>query len=145
MATRAAFEFDPMFDDNLLHWRGSLNGVGDVFRRTSDRYAAKARTIARRRADTAMADLHSRFEARFTGTGKSQYKRAKAMYYSLRKFSELIYAVEEHGVKFNRSLVAAGHGSGAEIEFGGTDKVIALPDGSMLVYPAQNILREAVT
>jgi len=136
------FEFDPRFDYNLLHWKGTLNGVGNRFRAVSDIYAGKVRTAARKRLREYAARAAGG-ENRYSTTGSQTYLEAKAMVYSLNKYVELVYAIEEHGALENRAVVAAGHAAGANIEYGGSDSVIDV-DGYPLWYPPMNILRSVI-
>ena len=142
MATR--FVFDPMFDDNLLHWRGSLNPIGNAFRVAADKMATKVRKVARDEASQAMASLASSTAGRYTHSGKARYLQAKALAYSLRKYASLVYAAEIHGARANFAIVASGHARSIEIEFGGTDRII-LAGKSPLVYSAMSILRRGMS
>lgn len=143
MPASVRFVFDPDFDDNLLHWRGSLNPVGDVFRRVSDKMARKARQVAAQEADRANATTNSLASARYRVSVRGTYKEARATAISLRKYSKLVYAAEIHGSDQNIAIVAAGHAAGAQIEFGGVDNVIEV-DGRNITYPALHILRRSM-
>jgi len=136
------FEFEPTFDYNLLHWKGSLNGVGNRFRLIADQYRSKVRTAARKELSSYKARMNN-VSNRYSNTGSTEYLMAKAMVYSLSRYVELVYAIEEHGTTHNRACVAAGHAAGAQIEYGGADMVIDV-DGYPLHYPAMSILRSVL-
>jgi len=53
------FEFEPTFDYNLLHWKGSLNGVGNRFRLIADQYRSKVRTAARKELSSYKARMNN--------------------------------------------------------------------------------------
>jgi hypothetical protein len=137
------FDWDPNFDDNLLHWRGSLNPVGDVFRRVADKAAKKVVANAKKEANEAVVQMQSFSSSRFSKSGKLRYKQARSMTYSLKKYAELVKAIEVHDPHANYSAVIAGHAAGVEIEFGGTDSVIE-NDGVHLTYPALGLLRRSI-
>jgi|WetSurMetagenome_2_1015567.scaffolds.fasta_scaffold471909_2 hypothetical protein len=142
MASR--FEFDPEFDDNLLHWRGSLNPIGDTFRRVAD----KIRTSARNQARTELAFAQSQMASSSSGkwgkrSGRNRYLKAKALAYSMNRYIELIYAAEVHGADENYAIVSSGHAAALAIEFGGYDAVIKAGE-EPLEYPAMGILRRSI-
>jgi hypothetical protein len=143
MAGKAWFEFDPQFDDNLLHWRDSLNPVGDVVRKSAD----KIRDKAIRNANAAVAEAASAQAkakgSRYRRSGRQAYANARALVYSLKRYSELIYAAEVRGANANYAIVASGHAAADRIEFGGTDQVIKAGD-QPLQYPALMILRRSI-
>jgi hypothetical protein len=139
----AHFVEDPDFVDNLLHWRGSLNPVGDSVRRATDKVLTMARRTARAEIAEATSAVNAAHSRRFSKSGKARYAQAKAMLYSLKRYSELLYAIEVAQPDENIGAVCAGHAAGAQIEFGGTDSVIRAGDAP-LVYSARHILRRSV-
>ena len=145
MAVRARFVEDPDFVDNLLHWRGSLNPVGDKVRSTANRI----RDNAKRSARSELAEVTSKVNAlasgnRYRRSASAEYLRAKALAYSLRRYIDMLYAVEVRGGRENIGVVAAGHAAGAEIEFGGTDQVLKAGD-LPLTYPAYRFLGRSLS
>lgn len=142
--TRVVFVEDAKFEENLLHWRGSLNPVGDVFRRASDKMAKKVQAVAKTEANSALAAAAALHQSRFRKSGRVPYRTAKALAYSLSNYARLVHAIEIHGIKENVAIVAAGHAAGAAIEFGGTDNVLEVLPGVPLTYSAMSILRRGI-
>jgi hypothetical protein len=140
---KVTFVFDTEFDTNLLHWRDSLNPIGDKFRRAADQIRNKAKAVAGSEANTSLTTQMALAGSRYKPETREGYKRAKAMAYSLRRYAELVYAAEVHGVDSNYAVVGAGHAAGDVIEYGGADRVIKI--GTVpLQYPALGILRRSI-
>lgn len=140
---KAYFVEDPDFEDNLLHWRGSLNPVGDRVRAAADRIRAEVVRVSRADSAEATQAVNATLARRFTKSGRRAHLQARALAYSLRRYSELVYAAEIAQPSENIAIVAAGHAAGAQIEFGGTDDVIKAGT-EPLVYTARHILRRAI-
>lgn len=144
MAGSAKFVFEPDFEDNLIHWRGSLNPIGDKFRSVSDRIARSVTQLANQAIRDATSQVNELYPDRFRKSKKQQYKNAKALLYSLKKYKELIYAAEIHETGGNYAVVASGHAASAMIEYGGMDEVLLAGD-QPLVYPALHLLGRSMT
>jgi hypothetical protein len=136
---KAIFIEDSQFEKNLLHWKGSLNPIGDKFRSVADRYARELRRQALKESGNAKSQSNELLDRRFTKTYKQKYKIAISLAYSLQKYAELVYAVEIHGSDQNYAVVASGHAASLAIEFGGHDNVI-MAGSEPLVYPAMRLL-----
>ena len=142
MATNARFVIDPGFKDNLVHWRGSLNPVGDKIKSTADNICSSARARAKAEADEATAIATGLKSKRYSKNGRQKYLTAAALAYSLRLHAKMIYAAQIAQSDENIGIVAAGHAAGAAIEFGGVDNVIRAGD-QPLAYSARFILRRS--
>lgn len=143
MAT-AKFKFDPMFEYNLLHWKGSLNPIGDRFRTAADKIARKVRSVATAESHLYVVSSNAIKPDRFKKSVKTRYRMNKAFAYSLRKYVELVAPIEVHGPHENYAAVVAGHAASVQMEFGGADGVIEV-DGQHIVYRPMHILRRGLS
>ncbi len=136
---RAIFVEDPEFETNILHWKDSLNPIGDKFRSVSDKYARDLKRNANQELNVAIAQTNELYSQRFRKSKRQQYKNAKALVYSLKKYVELIYAIEVHDAQANYSVVGSGHAAGLAIEYGGHDDVI-MAGSEPLEYPPMRLI-----
>ena len=141
------FVFDPMFDRNLRHTRGSLNPVGNVVRRRTDEIAAVARERARLLALNARV-AQDTVSNRYTTTGRQNEDRARALAWALEAYAEDVQAImlgEPDGVATTEGRVVAYYSGSAAIEFGGRDPNVELGNtGEYLRHTPHAILRSAL-
>lgn len=138
------FEFDPEFEDNLLHFRGSLNRLGNVVRKKTDEIAKNVVSIVDQEARF-WEETRDRFAGKYSKSQRANYYHAKAMAYSLRKYQHLIAPIMAAGESEDYGMVIAGHAASVQAEFGGADNRILLgKDNERLVYPAYRFLRRGL-
>ena len=143
------FVFDPTFDRNLRHTRGSLNPVGDVIRRTTNDIARTARSAAGLAALNARVREETSSPAtRYTAAGRRAQDEARAAAWAFTAYAEDLQPImlgESNGVRTTEGRVVGYYPGSSAIEFGGPDPAVTLGStGEHLVHTAHGILRTAL-
>lgn len=148
MANGVEIVWEPDFEEQALHFRSSLNPLGDVVRETTNKIGARVKAIAEGEAQHAAAEAEATkvYQHSNLQDQKLRYFRAKAMSFSLKNYARMVRFYMVRAGDANYGMVAATHAAADKIEFGGKDHKIQLgKTGEYLEYPAFAFLRRGVS